>query len=301
MADINKCAVGVDVGGTNVRAACVTIDGRLENAVKISRREAFGDSGNENPARLGAFLAEYIKGCGKDVSAAGVGIPGTLDKSCRRIMNVPNISSLNNLPYADMLSDLTGIPVYLENDTVMLLTGDISSLSIRSDGLILGIYIGTGLGGTVFYKGRPLKGKNGLNEIGHIPLLGKNDKCSCGNTGCAENYISGRYLQRLREEKYPDVFIGDLFEAMSGSAELEEFIDTAGVIIASAVTLLDPDLVILGGGVVSMRGFPRCEIEASVRRHAMKPQPSEGLEIIYPPVSDYTGALGAGLYALQNI
>jgi predicted NBD/HSP70 family sugar kinase len=58
-------------------------------------------------------------------------------------MNGPNISSLNNLPYADMLSDLTGIPVYLENDTVMLLTGDISSLSIRSDGLILGIYIGT--------------------------------------------------------------------------------------------------------------------------------------------------------------
>jgi allose kinase len=294
---VNK-AVGVDIGGTNVRVGLVSQDGSLEKAVKISRSEAFGD---DKPHMLEEFLARYISGLNETVSAVGVGIPGTLDKSCRSILNVPNIHCLNGLPYADMLSERLKLPVFFENDTVMLLNGDISRLSLESEGLILGVYIGTGLGGTLFYKGKPLKGKNGINEIGHIPLLGKKDKCTCGNIGCAENYVSGRYLNKLISEKYPGLFIGDIFTTLKGTEELKEYIDTLGIVLATAVNLIDPDLLILGGGVVSTKDFPKAEIEASVRFHAMKPQPSQGLKIIYPAESDFTGVIGGGLYALQSL
>jgi allose kinase len=200
-----------------------------------------------------------------------------------------------------MLSERLKLPVYLENDTVMLLNGDLSRMSLKADGLILGVYIGTGLGGTLFYNGKPLKGKNGINEIGHLPLSGKKEVCTCGNIGCAENYVSGRFLNKLIADKYPGVFIGDVFDALKDTEDLVEYIDTLGIVLASAVNLIDPELLILGGGVVSTKGFPRAEVEASLRFHAMKPQPSQGLEIIWPSESDFTGVIGAGLYALQNL
>ncbi len=181
---MDRYALGVDIGGTNIRAGLVSSDGALSGCVKIARGEAFGA---ERPEGLDRFLAGYVSACGRPVSAAGVGIPGTLDRSCRTILNVPNIGCLNGLPYADMLAAALGVPVFLENDAVMLLAGDIAGLSLKAEGLLLGVYIGTGLGGALFYNGRPLKGKNGSNEIGHMPLLGKPDRCSCGNTGCAAN------------------------------------------------------------------------------------------------------------------
>ncbi len=295
---MDEFALGVDVGGTHVRLGLISRDGALSEVLKVSRGEAFG---GEEPAALGRFLAKYASGRGKKISAAGVGIPGTLDRSCRRILNVPNIPCLSGLNYAEMLADELGLPVFLENDTVMLLTGDIARLSLKAEGLLLGVYIGTGLGGALFYNGRPLKGKNGVNEIGHVPLLGKTEICTCGNIGCAENYVSGRYLQKLRELKYPGVPIGELFFAMAGSAELRDFIEAAGALIAGAVNLTDPEAVVLGGGVAAMKGFPGKEIEAEIRRRAMKPQPSEGLELIFPPADDYAGVLGAGLYALESL
>ena len=295
---MGKKALGVDIGGTNVRVGLVSQDGSVEKAVKISRREAFGD---DKPGQLGEFLYSYINDLDEAVSAVGAGVPGTLDKSCRSVLNVPNIKYLNGLPYADMLSDRLKLPVFLENDTVMLLNGDISRLALKSVGLILGVYVGTGLGGTLFYNGKPLKGKNGINEIGHLPMLGKYEVCTCGNIGCAENYVSGRFLNKLISYKYPGVYIGDVFSVLKGTEDLNEYINTLGIVLASAVNLIDPELLILGGGVVSTKDFPRSEVEDSVRFHAMKPQPSQGLEILWPALSDFTGVIGAGLYALQNL
>lgn len=290
--------VGVDVGGTNVRIGLLSPDGTLSAVEKCPRRQALPD---DDPGYLGEYIRRYITSRGVPVSAVGIGIPGTLDLQCTSTLKVPNVPCLDGLPFASVLEEGIGLPVRLENDTVMLLTGDIDRLGLDGKGIYAGVYVGTGLGSAVFYNGRPLKGRNGINELGHVPIAGKSEKCTCGNIGCAENYVSGRWLQALRAEKYPDVHISDMFTAMKGSAELEEFIQTFAVVLASIYNFLDPHVVILSGGVVSMKDFPRAELEQAVRRLAMKPQPAQSISLLSSSESDETGVLGAAIFAARNI
>jgi allose kinase len=289
-----KYYVGVDVGGTHVRIGMTDGGGRLSAVKKVPRREALPD---EDPAALAGFIAAYLAAEGAKAAAAGVGIPGTLDRSREKTLKVPNLPCLDGLPYAGMLSERLGIPVYTENDTVMLLTGDLARPGTDCRGITVGIYVGTGLGSAVFLDGRPLRGKNGLNELGHMPLPGRREKCGCGNVGCAENYVSGRRLEALRREKYPDVHISDMFTALRGSEELEEYVDTLGCVIAAVYNLLDPDRVILSGGVPAMKDFPLAELRESVRAHTMKPQPSESAELLFFGEGGDSGVLGAALFA----
>jgi len=286
--------VGADVGGTHVRLALLDPEGRMSHPVKFARAAVMPDG---DPGAFGETLRDYIRDCGVPVSAAAAGIPGTLSRDCREVLNVPNIPALNGRMLADELTERAGVPVKLENDTVMLLSGDMHRLSLPQTGLLLGVYIGTGLGSAVFYDGMPLKGKNSLNELGHFPIPGRKERCSCGNVGCAENLVSGRRLQELRERKWPDTHISELFPAMRGSEELEEFIDIAACILAGSVNLLDPEVLVIGGGVPAMRGFPRAELETALREKAMHPRPSENLTVIWSDGADETGALGAAWMA----
>ena len=277
-----------------MRLALLTPEGKLENLRKLPRAEVMPD---EDPCFFGEVLRDYIRDCGENVAAAAAGIPGTLSRDCRQVLNVPNISALNGLMLADELAKRAGVPVKLENDTVMLLSGDMHRMGLPETGLLLGVYIGTGLGSAVFYDGRPLRGKNSLNELGHFPLPGRKEKCSCGNVGCAENLVSGRYLQALRAEKWPDTHISLLFPAMTGSRELAEFVDTAACLLAGTVNLLDPEVLVIGGGVPAMEGFPREELLRALREKTMHPQPSENLEVVWSDGADDTGALGAAWMA----
>ncbi len=286
--------VGADVGGTHVRLGLLTPAGELRNLQKLRREEVMPDA---DPAAFGDVLRDYIARSGERVEAVGVGIPGTLSRDCREVLKVPNVPALDSLPLAELLTERSGVPTVLENDTVMLLSGDIHRLKLPPKGLLLGVYIGTGLGSAVFYDGRPLKGRCGLNELGHFPLPGRTERCTCGNVGCAENLVSGRRLQALRAERWPETEIGDLFPAMAGSPELAGFIDTAACLLAGVVNLLDPEALVIGGGVPQMKGFPRAELETAVREKAMHPRPSEGLEILWSPGGDDTGVLGAARFA----
>ncbi len=291
------CTVGADVGGTHVRLGLLTPAGELKSVQKRRREEVMPDA---DPAAFGEVLRSYIAGTGERVEAVGVGIPGTLSRDCREVLKVPNIPALDSLPLAALLTERAGVPVKLENDTVMLLSGDIHQLRLPARGLLLGVYIGTGLGSAVFCDGKPLKGRCGLNELGHFPLPGRREKCTCGNVGCAENLVSGRRLQALRAEKWPDVPIGKLFAAMEGSPELGDFVDTAACLLAGVVNLLDPEALVIGGGVPQMEGFPREALEAAIREKAMHPRPSEGLEILWSPAGDDTGVLGAARFASDS-
>ncbi len=289
--------VGADVGGTHVRLALLTPEGKLEGLRKFPRAEVMPD---EDPCRFGEVLREYIRSSGVPVAAAAAGIPGTLSRDCRRVLNVPNIPALNGLMLADELSRRAEVPVKLENDTVMLLSGDLHRMGLPETGLLLGVYIGTGLGSAVFYDGRPLRGKNSLNELGHFPLPGRKEKCTCGNVGCAENLVSGRYLQTLRARKWPETHISDLFPAMAGSPELAEFVDIAACLLAGTVNLLDPEVLVIGGGVPAMAGFPRAELLRALREKTMHPQPSENLQVVWSEGADDTGALGAAWMARKQ-
>ena len=290
-----KYAVGADVGGTHVRLGLLGPEGILTHVTRLPRGEAMPD---EDPLRFGDVLRDFIGGTGVPVSAVGVGIPGTLSRDRRRALKVPNIPALNGLMLAEALGARAGVPVLLRNDTVMLLSGDLCRLDLPSAGLVLGVYLGTGLGSAVFLDGRPLPGRNGINELGHFPIPGREEPCTCGGRGCAENLVSGRRLQALRAEKWPETHISELFPAMAGSPELAEFLDSAACLLAGAVNLLDPEALVIGGGVPAMKGFPREALARAVREKAMHPEPAVGLRIAWSPGGDEGGVLGAARLAM---
>jgi allose kinase len=279
--------VGADIGGTRLRVG----DGAENSSVLIAGLTA---------DQIVGHIRDFCRG--KTVKAIGVGIPGTLDKERRVILNTPNLHTLNGYNLADALEAATGARAFLENDTVALMISDADLLGLDADGTLLGIYIGTGLGSAVFIGGKPYAGKNGIGpEIGHVPLLGKREPCGCGNFGCAEAYVSGSFLERLRARKYPDTEIAEIFGAMSAQ-ELDDYTEALAVTIAGAVQILDPDAVILGGGVAAMKGFPFAEVIRKVKERTMKPYPSENLTVLQSPVGGDipAGVHGAALLAKRG-
>lgn len=292
------CTLGVDVGGTHIRLGLLNAAGELSHLEKVPRAEALPD---EKPEALADFLRDYLRRHGDCAAGVGIGIPGTLSRDCRSILRVPNIPVMDGMAISDLLEQALELPVFPENDTVMLMQGDLQRLGLPSRGVLLGVYIGTGLGSALYYDAKPLKGRNSLNEIGHLPLFGSKLRCSCGNIGCAENIISGRHLQDLRREKWPDTHISHIFAAMAGSEELQEFIDAIGVVLGGAVNLLDPEALVLGGGVTAMKDFPRRAVEEAIRERAMKPEPAGSLHILWSQGADDTGVLGAAVFAAQRL
>src|SRR5665648_44585 len=99
----------------------------------------------------------------------------------------------------------------------------------------------------------------------HIPVLGKDDICGCGNKGCIENYTSGKQLEYLQSTYFPGTEISDLFEYHSNETVVEKFIEALSIPIATEINILDPDYVILGGGVIHMKGFPNEILEQYIK------------------------------------
>jgi allose kinase len=280
--------LGADIGGTHIRI------GLLQNAEL---------SGVRQYSTRQTDLVQTIADCARELGAAaiGVGVPGMLDRARRRVLSTPNIPSLNGNEFAQRLEDASGLPVFLENDTVMLLTGDIHRLGLPTDGVILGVYVGTGLGSCVFSGGKHYLGANAIGvELGHIPFPGNTEKCGCGNIGCAESCVSGAYLERLVISHYPETPVSDVFLAMS-EALLAGYAENLACAVATAVNLFDPGTVILGGGVCSMRGFPLGEVYERVQTHLLRPLQAQTLDIKTAPSDGKSGIIGAALYAAERL
>lgn len=283
--------LGVDVGGTFVRMGTLK-DGKVENPVKRSSAEIFSHPDGA-AAGLAQALTEYAAGVQFD--AVGVGIPGTVSRDGERVLNVPNIPGLNDTPLRDALTDALKAPVFVENDITMLTAGDSRRLDLDS-GVVFGCYIGTGLGGSVLVDGKLLRGRSALCEPGHVPIYGLDRPCGCGKSGCAEAYVAGRALERLLAEKYPDGHISEIFDLMN-EEELREYVDILAHLLAATMQLLDPDAVIMGGGVCAMSNFPRERLLDRLSELCMKPVPASTLNLLYPVASDVSGIYGAAVFA----
>ena len=277
--------IGIDVGGTWLRLGAW--DGRsLTHFEKLPAARSARD--------LAAAIKAYLARCGIAAESAALAIPGTLDEARRAVLNTPNLD-LGGEPLADALERTLGLPVSLGNDAECLLRGDIRALGRGETGLTLGLSVGTGLGGAIFLEGKPLPTISGVCEPGHMPVPGRRDPCPCGGVGCAENYVSGRRLLAIRDEYFPGEDVAGLFEEHAEHPALAAFLEDFACVAAAAATLLGPDLLVLGGGVPAMAGFPREALAAAIRARCMRPLPAESLEIVFSGGEPWLGVLGAAL------
>ena len=295
-----KRILGIDIGGTNFRIGAVNAEGEARLFRKIPVREVFRTE--DALMDLLACIEGYLAELGEEIAAVSIGFPATLNRERSRVLQAPNLPFVENLPVVLTLSERLGVPVFIERDVTMTLCYDVVKYGIPRQGITCGFYFGTGIGNAISVNGLPLIGKNGAaGELGHIPVDGSEEACGCGNIGCMENLAGGKYLARLRENIYPETPIGELFSAHGSEAELTQFVDRMAMAVATEINILDPDHVLIGGGVPAMKDFPTGLLHERILTHVRKPFPAQELEILYTSDIEEKGVVGAAWYANSKL
>ena len=288
--------IGLDIGGTHCRMGLVARDGTLFGSRSLSTgalaRQDFASG-------LAAALLGFIRSHGDaQIRAVSLGFPATVDRTRRKVLSAPNIPGLpDELPICDILEEALGLPVFLERDVDLLLTYDLQDLGLPKNSTVIGIYFGTGIGNSIYLGGRFLKGANGVaGELGHIPRLGQETLCGCGNACCIEPLGGGRRLSELCETEFSGTELGEIYLRHGDSGSVRQQIEVMAAAVATEVNILDPDHVVLGGGLLQMEGFPKDYFEERIFFHTRKPYPLDGLKLLYARPGQANGVIGAGLH-----
>lgn len=284
--------IGIDIGGTNFRIGLADDEGVIRNFRKLPVKQVIH---SENVLEdIACFIESYSDGEGID--AVSIGFPATLNRERTKILQAPNLSFMENLPVVEYLSRRLNARVYAERDVVMTLCYDLKKYKIPHEGVIIGVYFGTGIGNAIMIDGHYLRGRNGTaGELGHIPVEGSEELCGCGLRGCIENLAGGKYLAgRYGPDEVADAFV-------KHREELGVFVGRMAVCVAVEVNILDPDYVIIGGGVLNMPEFPKEFLHAKILEHVRRPYPAENLRIIYAEDEPEKSAQGAVYYALERM
>lgn len=292
-----ECVVGLDIGGTHCRIGLVDHESKLYHPYIGKTKELVNN--HDFISGLIDFIKGYIESHQKDfeIQAVSMGFPSTIDQDRRVLLSTPNIEGLNNVPIVDLCEEQLQLPVYINRDVNMLMYYDLEQLKIPKGDLALGFYIGTGLGNAIYIHDEILLGKHGVaGELGHIPVIGNNKLCSCGNEGCIEAITAGRYLEELCRTRFQGTDIKDIYVKHGDAPEIKEQIEHLSIPIATEINILDPHHIILGGGILQMEGFPKRLLEECIIKHTRKPYPANGLHILYALDEQENGIIGAGIY-----
>ena len=304
-----RWVIGVDIGGTNLVVGAVAEDGsRILGAHTRPTEPARGPDAviNEIVAMV-EHTREVLRFSepGADVIGLGIGAPGPLDTRNGIVLLTPNLGWID-MPLRARLSEPLELPAALDNDANCAVLGECWIGAARDAHYVIGMTIGTGIGGGVIVADRLLRGAHGLaTELGHLPVQLDGPLCSCGQPGHLEALASGTAIARRVQEQ------GGLAQpSAAGEATTEEIAAAAragdpvavsvlraaahalGTGLAGLVHTFNPELIILGGGVARAGGFFLQEVEAVLRSSLMDGAFAEGLELKPSTLGDEAALLG---------
>ena len=314
--------IGFDLGGTKMMAAAFDADFKI---VGSERKKTKADKGAEaGIERIGETIDEVLKQAGierKRLGGIGVGFAGPLDLDRGLILDAPNLG-WRDVPLRDILEKRFGCPVIVANDVDAGTYGEYRLGAARDARCVLGVFIGTGIGGACIYKGRILKGsKYSCMEIGHMIVAPGGSLCGCGRRGCLETVASrlaiaaeaalaatrgnAPHLLEMAGADIREIRSGVIAAAIkAGDKVVEDIVRHAarhiGMAVANAVNLLAPEVVVLGGGLVEE--MPDIIIEESrnaARRAAMKSL-IEPVKFAAAKLGDNATVMGAAALAAEK-
>lgn len=285
--------VVIDLGGTHLRVSHLDESGP-HPAGRTLLTEALRQA--EPVGFLAEVVREYVRTENLALGGVVVGVPFTPDKALSTAVSSPNIPNLEGAPLKTEMAERLGCPVVLERDINLLLMGEWAAGAARGVGSAFGMFVGTGIGGCYLEGGLPFRGSTGAAlELGHIPIRAEGRRCVCGNLDCAEAYACGGVLNRLALEV--GINVGDIFTQGLGRSDLREtllmFTDDLARTLATGVNLFHPEVALIGGGVVTMPGFPRERFRETFFRHLRRPVPSETVELRWAGLGSRASLYGA--------
>lgn len=246
--------LGIDLGGTKIEG--VALD---DTGGEVTRRRVATEAGR-GPAHIIARIADLYAGLVYAIDDAthtlGVGTPGAVSPVTGLLKN-SNTTCLNGLPFGDMLSEALGRRPVIANDANCFALAEALHGAGRGHACVFGVIIGTGCGGGIVIDGRVRVGPHALaGEWGHTVLDPAGPACFCGARGCVETYISGGGLERrFREATGRSLSARDIAAQSQDpqcACAMNEYLDHFGRALANLINLLDPDVIVLGGGLSNL-------------------------------------------------
>jgi len=284
---MGRLAIGVDIGGTNIRAARVAPDGRLDGLTKIRT-----DAG-----RAPDLVLELVRRLlDADVAAIGIGIPGRLDRDGTTVLSAGYVD-LAGQRLGEAIGAAVGQPAVLDNDAHMALVAEMAMGAAAGAHHVAMFTVGTGIGGAVALDGHVVRGKGNAGQLGHLSLDPGGPGCNCGRRGCSEVYASGTALTGyMRDASLPrGTTVEQLLDRHEqdpiAAAVLRRWAAAWRCAIDTAVAVLDPDLVVLGGGLGTAAA-------SALALFAPTTSPWFQCPVVAARLGDDAGVIGAGLRAL---
>jgi glucokinase len=309
--------IGVDLGGTKLLAGVV--DDRLGVHHRAYRRAGGADSGEVLEA-IATAVREDRDAADREIEAVGIGIPSLVDQATGRAMNTVHLP-LRDVSVRDVMAERLGVPVFVDNDANLALLAEHRFGAARGAGHAVMLTLGTGIGGAVVADGRLVRGaQGGAGEFGHTVVDLDGPACTCGSYGCLETVVSGRALGREGTRVARAVPDSGLGRALAGGREVTGALVTElahdgdraardvvalmgmrlGVGLANVINALNPEVVVIGGGLIAAGDMLLEPARQVVRERALAPS-RDVARIVRARFGDESGMLGAAVLAFDGI
>lgn len=322
-ANIKDIVVGVDLGGTKILAGIFNSSLECLASAKLSTKSQRGVSRVvERIARCVQDAVDEADLSLKQVSGIGIGAPGSVNSAEGTVIFAPNMEGWKDIPLKKELEKLLGVPVHVENDCNIGTLGVYAAELKSKPKSMVGIFVGTGIGGGIIINGELYSGAaRTAGEVGHMVLDINGPRCGCGNKGCFEALASRTAMfQQIKtavkagqKTLLTDMLGPDLADLRSGDLRkairkgdkfvdkvVEEAAEYIGIATANIINILNPEVVVLGGGVMeALQDEMMSVIVETAKDYAMAGS-MRGVEIVASDLGDNAGITGGAVLARRH-
>ncbi|HLE78012.1 MAG TPA: ROK family protein [bacterium] len=314
-------AIGVDLGGTKILTAVVADDGGVLARDRVATPQDGPDSVVEAVAKTVDAVVAAAGLARTALVGVGVGAPGPLNAQTGVVFQPPNLTGWHDVPFGPMLTERLRLPVGLANDANAAALGEWRFGAGRGIDDLVYLTISTGIGGGIIIGGTLLEGVSGTaGEIGHMTIDVNGPRCVCGNTGCLEVLAAGPAIARAAQAAVTAGTPSTLLDRAGGKVEritarvvaaaaaagdalaadvFRRAATYVGVGVANLLNLLNPAMVIVGGGVSQAGDLLLEPIRVTARARAFE-RPARDARIVLAQLGDNVGAVGAAAVAFMK-
>lgn len=316
---MKSCQIGFDVGGTGLKAALIQGARLLSSVTAETPAQEHPETGIEVMAELIQMLKREAAQNQLTIGAVGVGLAGLIDAPNGTVITAPNLPKWENVPLVEKLSERIELPVAVDNDVRTMAMGELRYGAGQGAHNMLCLTVGTGVGSAIIINGQIYRGSSlSAGEFGHVPVIyqgGRN--CGCGSRGCletvagtegilslAQQYIDKGLAPQLeaksQHQKLTPRLIFDAAQAGDAGAQsvFQELGHWLGLALAGAVNFINPEKIVIGGGIAQAGDLLFQPVLKAIRSHAFQ-RPVEALELLPAQLGAEAGMIGAAAMAKE--
>ncbi len=297
---MKKYIIGIDLGGTNTRIALVSENGR------IIKRHQFSTKLYKNKDDLINAIADAVSRLigesrlkKAQIMGIGIGAPGLVDSKKGIVHCLTNVPGWKNVNLKSLLERKTGIKTCIDNDVNLMAFAESKFGAAKGFNYVFCVTLGTGVGGGIVIGGRIYRGASqSAGEIGHVSINPNGPRCKCGSKGCLEAYIGNNAVVKMAKDMNKAYFTPQSITdaAKKGDyAAKQIWSNVAGFLsvgLAMVINVLNPDIIVIGGGMAGAGKFLFDPLRKNIQKNAME-VPAKAVKIVAAKLGNDAGIIGA--------